>query len=173
MHLRKLSANDLSEFSTIKEIRKNHQTTIYNEDNLKIKEQQRDSLGSVFIIYHDHNPVGTFRLVKTGNNLTLVERVSNTQDLLAIDGTWELGRFIIDKNVRSLRNIMDIYRAIALWLRSNPEIKHIVAVCNSRVAALLKRTGLEVLAKDIVIDNTRSNYILLSATVDDICKKLL
>lgn len=173
MHLKKLSASDPSGFSTIKAMRQNHQAIIYNEKNFAIRERQRDSLGLVFLIYQENTPVGTFRLVQTGHNLTVTERVSNIEDLISIPDTWELERFIVSDNFRGLKNIMDIYRTIALWLKNNTEIIHVVAICNRRVAALLKRTGLRVLAKEIEIDNTHSNYLLLSAAVSDICNKIL
>lgn len=173
MHLEKLSAGNLLGFSTVKEMRQNYQKTIFNEKDFAIREQQRDSLGLVFIVYQESTPAGTFRLVQTGHNLTLAERVRNKEDLIPIPDTWELERFVVNPKYRGLKNVTDIYRAIAVWLKENPEIIHIVAICNKRVAALLKRTGLKVLAKNIEIDNARSNYLLLSATVAEICKTLL
>ncbi|GEM_PF-5710626 len=172
MHLQQISANDLSGFSTAREIRSSHQTKIYDKHDLKI-EQQRDSLGLVFLIHHAGRAVGTYRLAPIGHDLTLAERAPNIKDLISIPGSWEAQRFVICPDFRSLKNIMAIYREIATWLRDNAEITHVVAICNRRVAALLKRTGLKVLAKEIKLDNTHSDYFLLSGSVVDICNRLL
>lgn len=173
MHLTELSIVHISSFSTIKEIRHQHKPMLYYETDCAITEQQRDFLGLVFLIYHGNTPIGTFRLLQTGHNLTLAERVSDIESLIPIREAWELERFVLKKEFRSLKNIMSIYREIALWLKNNPEINQIVSISNCRVSDLLTRTGLKVVSKNIEIDNTPSDYVLLSATVDEICKRLL
>ncbi|HFD31521.1 MAG TPA: hypothetical protein ENJ28_02245 [Gammaproteobacteria bacterium] len=172
MHLQRISANDLTGFSTVREIRSYHQTIIYDKHDLKI-EQQRDSLGMVFLICHAGRAVGTFRLVPTGHGLTLAEVIPNINELVSIPDSWEVQRFVISPDFRSLKNIMAIYREITTWLRDNTEITHVIAICNRRVAALLKRTGLKVLAKEIKLDNAHTDYFFLSGSVVDICNKLL
>jgi len=172
MHLQQISANDLSGLSTVRKIRSSHHSKIYDKHDLK-NEQLRDSLGIVFLFHHEGRAVGTFRLVPTQYNLTQVERVPDIADLIPIPGSWEAQRFVTAPDFRGLNNIMPLYREIAIWLRATPEITAVAAICNRRVAALLKKTGLKILARNIKLDNTQSDYFLLSGSVSEICNRLL
>ncbi|WP_427912176.1 hypothetical protein ACPWT1_16210 [Ramlibacter sp. MMS24-I3-19] len=140
---------------------------------LKPLEETRDEAGVVVAVYRHSRLLATLRFVPTGHRLTGAERLLNAfpfDTSILGDGSWEVGRVIMDPEDRRLDLLVECLALTLEKLMQLKHVRHFHATTTLAMARLWRRVGMRTVVTATGTSGTR--YALVHARVEDVASAL-
>jgi hypothetical protein len=132
-------------------------------------EQMRDEVGLVTAVYRDRRPLATLRLVPTGLGVTGAERLLAKipfDEAILGDGSWEVGRFILDPEQRSPDLLLKCLSVTLQGVMQIADVRHFHATTTVAMARLWRRVGMHIAV--CAPGSSGNRYALVHGRVEDV-----
>jgi hypothetical protein len=126
-------------------------------------EKKRDAAGIVLAFRNSMNGIiGTIRFIKIGFGNSLTEKIMKDHGIEypVLENSWEVGRFILDEENRSQKNMFCFIFLALEWLINNTGADYVFTHCPIIISRIHTRIGLQIIAKNLIIRGYKKKYAI-------------